>query len=52
MFTALLIERKCKEVVIAYFEVLIKYFSGRTEENHEKVGRPLLQDVRPNPQEI
>jgi len=31
MITALLIERKCEEVVIAYFEVLIRYFSGRIE---------------------
>jgi hypothetical protein len=55
MMTALLIKRKYKEVVIAYFEVLINYFSGGIEENHEnvfKVCQPLLQDVRPNLQEI
>jgi len=53
--TALLIKMKYKEVVIAYFEVLIRYISGGIEENHEnvfKVDRPLLQDVRPDLQEI
>jgi hypothetical protein len=45
MMRALLIKRKCKNVVIAYFEVLIRYFSGGNEENYEnvfKVGQPLL----------
>jgi hypothetical protein len=55
MITALLIKRKYKEVAIAYFEVLIKYLFGGIRENHEnvfEVGRPLLQDVRQDLQQI